>query len=367
MSSIYVKDELRAAVEAASGGKQTVLYTAGGQPSIMNIVPRFNLEDIDASLGSGVHPAFLVGGVEKSELFIGSYQGIIKNGELISLPGVDPTGSTLLDSFVSIARATGPGFHITTNVEFMALALWCWKNGYTPRGNTSYGRSDAAHHETAIRKDRGIPGDSSGSPRTLTGSGPVSWRHDNTPNGVSDLCGNIWEWAPGLRLMDGEIQVIPNNDAALPTTSLARSSTAWRAIRVSDGALVQPGTEGTLKYDAKDPSGSDIMLSDSVENRQGELGDNSLNGGAVSTQLKGILVKSGLNVPSIAKVLGLYPHVDNGEGPSDRIHMRNYGERIPFRGGAWNFSYTSGIFSAHIAYSRSHTGANVGARPAFVL
>ena len=91
MPSIFVKDDLRASVEAATGGKVTVLYTASGQPSYMNVIPKFNLEDIDAGLGSGVHPAFIVGGVEKSELFIGTYQGINKNGEFLSLPGVDPT------------------------------------------------------------------------------------------------------------------------------------------------------------------------------------------------------------------------------------------------------------------------------------
>ena len=109
MPTIFVKDEMRAAVEAASGGRQTVLYTQTGQPSIMNVIPAFNLEDIDASLGTGVHPAFIVGGVQKSEIFIGTYQGIIKNGELLSLPGVDPTTLRNHDQFVTAARAAGPG------------------------------------------------------------------------------------------------------------------------------------------------------------------------------------------------------------------------------------------------------------------
>jgi len=40
MPSIFVKDDLRASVEAASGGRQTVLYTALGQPTYMNIIPQ---------------------------------------------------------------------------------------------------------------------------------------------------------------------------------------------------------------------------------------------------------------------------------------------------------------------------------------
>jgi len=78
MPTIFIKDDFRAAVEAASGGRQTVLYTAQGQPSVMNIIPAFNLQDIDPSLGTGVHPAFVVGGVQKSQIFVGTYQGIAK-------------------------------------------------------------------------------------------------------------------------------------------------------------------------------------------------------------------------------------------------------------------------------------------------
>ncbi|MFC4620754.1 hypothetical protein ACFO3A_00790 [Comamonas nitrativorans] len=366
MPSIYVKDELRAAVEAASGGKQTVLYTSGGQPSIMNVVPKFMMEDIDVSLGTGVHPAFIVGGVEKSELFIGAYQGIIKNGELVSLAGVDPSASANHDTFVSAARAAGPGFHLTTNAEYAALALWCQKNGFQPRGNSDYGRSHEATHETARRQDGGTPGASSGTARTLTGSGPASWRHDNTPNGISDLCGNIWEWSPGMRLMDGEIQVIPNNDAALHTTDLARTSSAWRAIRASDGALVAPGTAGTLKYDASSPTGGNIVLSDAITNRLGELDDDANSGNSASVALKSMTAKAGLNVPAIAKALGLYPAVPETM-KSESAYMRNYGERLPFRGGSWHSGANARVFAVNLGSSRGYSSTRIGGRPAFVI
>lgn len=51
----------------------------------MNVIPKFNLQDIDASLGNGVHPAFVVNGVEKSEIFIGQYQGIVKDNNPLSI------------------------------------------------------------------------------------------------------------------------------------------------------------------------------------------------------------------------------------------------------------------------------------------
>ena len=51
--------------------------------------------------------------------------------------------------------------------------------------------------------------------RSKTGSGPTTQNHDNTIYGVSDLNGNVWEWLAGLRLLDGVIEHIPNNDTAL--------------------------------------------------------------------------------------------------------------------------------------------------------
>jgi len=345
MPSIYVKDDLRAAVEAASGGKQTVLYTASGQPSIMNIIPKFNLEDIDESLGTGIHPAFIVGGVEKNELFIGTYPGILKNGELISLAGVDPSGSVNHDNFVNAARKAGPGFHVMTHAEYSAIALWCWKNGYQPRGNTQYGRSHEAPFETARRRDGAAPGETDGTARVLTGSGPVSWRHDNTPNGIADLTGNLFEWSPGMRLWDGEIQVIANNDAALNATDMSRESPAWRAIKASDGSLVAPGTAGTLKYDASAPGTTgNIVLSDVINNRLGEIGYDENIGDSIGTNYKGITAKQGLSVPPIARALGLFPFIQDGI-KSDRFYLRNYGERLARRGGAWNSGARAGLFS----------------------
>ncbi len=366
MPSIYVKDDLRAAVEAASGGKQTVLYTTSGQPSIMNVVPKFNLEDIDPSLGNGVHPAFIVGGVEKSELFVGTYLGIVKNGELLSLAGVNPSAFSNHDYFVSAARAAGPGFHVMTNVEYAALALWCWKNGFQPRGNTYFGCAHEARHETARRQDGGTPGNSSGVARTLTGSGPASWRHDNTPNGISDLTGNIWEWSPGLRLMDGEIQVIANNDAALDTVDMTRGSSSWRAIRASNGALVAPGTAGTLKFDATTTTGGGIVLSDTISNRLGEIGDDSNGGNTASSTFKNLTARSGLSIPPIARALGLFPVSTDGM-KDDITNMRNFGERMSSRGGLWSGNATAGVFAMSLNNSRLNVNTGLGARLAFVL
>lgn len=350
MTTIFVKDDLRASVEAATGGQCTVLYTASGAPSYMRIIPKFNVQDIDASLGTGVHPAFIVGGVEKSEIFIGQYQGIVKNGELLSLPGVDPSASANYDAFVGYARANGAGWHAISNQEWSAIALWCWKNSFMPRGNSNYGNSSDAAWEQGRRQDGVAPGTASGTARTLTGSGPASWRHDNTPAGIADLNGNIWEWCTGMRINAGEINIIANNDAALNATDLSAGSAAWKAIDGSTGALVAPGSANTVKYATSGTTNYTLVR-------------------ASGTSFEGMTNPGGTPVGAAAlqilKQHGLYPIAGSGLG-GDGFWVDVTAERLPFRGGGWDSGALDGVFALYVIYARSLVALSFGSRPAFV-
>lgn len=363
--TIFIKDDLRASVEAATGGLVTVLYTAAGHPSYMNVIPKFNLQDIDPALGTGVHPAFIVNGVEKSELFIGQHVGCVKDSNLLSFPGAVPQVSANFDTFRTWAANNGPGWHIMTNAEWAAIALWCWKNGTMPRGNNNWGRDVGSTWETARRVDGGAPGDATGNGRHYTGSGPASWRHNGQANGIADLNGNVWEWSGGLRLNDGEIQVLANNDAADNTKDQSSTSTLWKAIKASDGSLVAPGTAGTLKYDATGANGTGgNVLSDTVTSRSGNVGEND-NVNGTGQAFESMTVKAGLTVPAIAKVLCLYPPVAGLGG--DNFWMRNHGERLPLAGGDYYVGASAGAFARYLADARTNVNGHVGARPAYVL
>ena len=354
--TINVPDTLRKAVESASGGRNTVLYTAKGQPCHMVVVPKFNLQDIDASLGTGTHPAFVVGGVEKSQIFIGQHIGVSRNAEMLSLPGVDPINSITHDAAVSLVRANGPGWHLMSNVEYAAIALWCWKNGFQPRGNSQYGRSSDATSEVGVRSDGlTVTGANQGSQsRTLTGSGPTSWRHDNTPFGIADLNGNVWEWSPGMRINNGEIQVIQDNDAALTVTDFSATSAAWKAIDGTTGNLVAPGTAGTVKYAAANSGTADYTLyrvsSSSFEGMVNSTGVNPVSATAIAR----------------LKALGLFPVAPSGLG-ADGFYLNVSGERLPYRGGLWNSAALTGVFALNLSDVRTFSIAYIGARPAFVL
>lgn len=356
--TISIPDALRQSVEAASGGKNTVLYDAKGYPSTMAVIPRFNVQDIDASLGTGTHPAFLVNGATKSEIFVGKFQAIVHDGNALALPGQDPTTSVNFDQARGYCAAKGPGWHLMTNAEWAAIAMWCWKNGTMPRGNTNWGKSSDVTYETGRRADGGEPGSTSGTGRTLTGSGPASWYHDNTAHGIADMNGNVWEWSGGLRLVDGEIQIIQDNNAADNTADQSSTSTLWRAI-AQDGSLVAPGTAGTLKYDAGNADGSGVVQIDDVV-------DNQSDGTASASEVfESIAADTGITVPELMYQLGLATSLTGLGG--DRLYMRNIDERLPRRGGAWYADSYAGVFALHLDNPRSHANSTIGFRPAFVL
>jgi formylglycine-generating enzyme len=349
--TISVPDSLRASVEAASGGRQTVLYTAKGNPTFMNVIPQFNLADVGLT-GTTPHPAFIVNGVNKTEIFLGTYAGKSVDGELLSLPGVECSHNDLIgltgthDNYITRAAACGTGFHLMNNIEWAAIALWCRQNSYAPTGNTSTGKA----HDRTWESGR-----LAGEGRILNGSGPVSWRHDNSSTGISDLCGNVWEWAPGLRVTtDQYIQIIQNNNAAVSASSTGAGSGDWHYININ-GSLSTTLDAGTAIKFGTVLAANTVVAAGTFE---GLTVDNSITAGAlavlrnygilpISNQLGGTIASPAVNGDYF--VLG-------GAG----------NEYIPFRGGDWTFGPNAGVWALHLYYARTTVSSSVGGRPAFV-
>ncbi len=361
MPVIFTKDTLRASVEAATGGKVTVLYDDKGYPSYMVRIPKFNLEDIDPALGTGVHPAFIVGGIEKSEILIGQFQAKVVDGRACSLPGVDPTTHVTFDQAIDYCKAKGSGWHLMTAWEWAAVVLWCLKNGFQPRGNTSYGRSYEATYETGVRVDNGVPGSTSGTGRTMTGSGPVSWYHNNTFAGIADLVGNVWEWQYGLKLVDGRFVYTQDNNYALSESSWYQSGVYVDSTAASDGDRDDDG----VYEDVGDP-----IIADSIVNRTGPVGSNEYYDYTYLFAWKSMTVdathpdlatlKQMLIAPTLA---GAGQLLENVKGA---VWVRNYGECVPLRGGSWSLASNAGMAALNLYRRRSSSSSGLGFRPAFV-
>ena len=365
MATIITKDSLRSSVEAATGGLVTVLYDDAGHPSYMRRIPKVKIEDLYPDLGlTGTHPAFIVNGVEKSELFIGMYPASLVDSYGVSLPGMDPANTLNFDSAVNYCKNKGTGWHLMTNAEWALLGALGIKTGFQPRGNTWWGQHHEAKHETGTlapgASELGVSNDDLHG-RTLTGSGPVSWRHDNSPAGIADLVGNVWEWTGGMRLNAGEINIIKDNDAAAHDVDMSADSSAWKAI-LQNGTLATPGTADTLKYDAAGSNGTGVVKLNKTITSQYPSQDTTASS---SCAFKSMTAEGSVTAPALLKLLSLYP-VDT-TNPVGSIWVRNAGERLALRGGYYNVAGGAGLFGLNLNYSRTYRGRYVGFRPAFIL
>lgn len=343
-ASAYIKDVQRHAVERASGGRQTVLYDNLGNPSIMNIIPIFRYEDLgyNADMGSGVVSCFDVGtGTNRSEIFIGAFQSSLVGNNAVSLPRTDQKTSINFDTAKTYCANKGAGWHLMTMHEWAAISLWCMANGFEPRGNTDSGRAHDRNVEQGRRMDGGLPGAATGTARVHTGSGPDAWRHNNSPWGISDLVGNVWEWLDGFKLQNGQI---------IASTFNTQAEANW----VAQAAY----------FDSTLTTGGAARLSNAVVNRLGTIGDNT-NGGNTAIAAFNVMAKTGTYVSNqLLKRLLVEPSTVL---PKGSVYMRNFGERLPLRGGSWSNGSGAGLAALGCDGSRVREGINIGFRLAFSI
>lgn len=335
-----ILDSERYSLERATGGRQTIIYDAQGNANAMFVLPRFTYADLGmtADMGTGNVTAFDFGsGSIKGEIFIGAY--LASGSGAVSAPRQDPRASLDHTAARAACAAKGAGWHLMTAHEWAAIALWCMANGYEPIGNTNWGRSHAKTWMVGDRADNRAPGDASGTGRTQTGSMGSEATHTRTLGGIADLVGNVWEWQDGFLLQDGRFKISAYNTQA---------EVAWA---FADAFL-----------DASTPTGGSVILSNAVNNRLGAIGDNANAGDPVYVEWRA-MTKSGSYVSNQAmKRLLLEPA---NALPQGRIYMRNFGERLPYRGGAWGSGAEAGLAALYLGFQRASTNPFIGFRPAF--
>ncbi|QUM78713.1 hypothetical protein HWV00_20800 (plasmid) [Moritella sp. 24] len=355
--TIISTDGYRKAIEDASGGLNTVIYDAQGNPNVMYVQQRFNLEDanaallartgIDFKLGVGTPTAFLTNGVPRSEIFIGRFLASSMGAGTAVVGGVQPKTSVNFDAARELCTRKGDGWHLMSIHEQAALALYAFINNTIPRGNTNYGRSHECKWESARRSDNGVPGEASGTGRSDTGKGPASWNHDGSPFGVADLVGNTWEHVDQLLLDDGQFLVTPDNNPGMAEAEWSRLAAFLDSTSDSQSGNV----------------GSPIFNS-SVTKRNGPVDDD----GTAHAYMHNANFAAMLKTESYAGNELLRQLLIESEDPASvggSIYARNHGARSPRRGGSWNNGSSAGLGALDLYLARTGAYSNIGFRPAF--
>lgn len=303
--------------------KNEVIFDSRGIPDIM---VSFTPDELGL-------PAELKGRKVEAYL-IAKYPATMIDGVPHSLPYQKPAVNVTHDEAIQLCEAKGPGWHLITNDEWAALAHQSRKNGTLPRGNTASGKSRSHPEETGTTYEGGYG-------KTLTGSGPVTWNHDHTAEGVADMCGNVWEHVGGIRFVDGKVQVIPNNEAAAGADQ-SKDSREWVNIYTADGDPIYYNVQDdkiTLQpYEPEAKAWDGVPFTDLEAGEVDDLDE---------------LIR-----------LGLYP-ADDYEG-TERFWLDTDDERCVSRGGGWATGAGAGVFDLNGSNSRAGSYPHIGFRPAFV-
>lgn len=337
-----------------------VLFDDKGLPSIMVKIPKMTYAQLGLGSSPAIHPAFIVNGQEVDAVYLSKYQNIVQNGRAYSLPGQDPKATIYGSDALAACAAKGAGWHLMTRAEYAMLALWCKANGTMPKGNNNNGKDISE----SVRKAIPTYYENGAICRVATGTGPLTWSHDGTPSGIWGLNGNVSEWNGGMRYVNGELQILANNNAADSSRSQALASAEWKAIDGTDGSLITPNGSGTttnsLKLDWVSNAWKWITgtISDSADSSR-------------SCDFEAVTADSSIHADAILLLqsLGLLKY-DSTAGAylGDKFYCNNgQAERGVSSGGFWLNGAAAGVFCCSGSSSFfSYRYTNIGFRSAFV-
>lgn len=302
--------------------ENVVLFDNGGLPSIM---VKFTPE-----AGKPLDPVFMVCGRRAKAVYISKYENTLVKGVPCSIPFAQAANCIDFNAASALCRGKGDGWHLMTNAEWMYLLNESIEGGTLPHGNTARGRYFFDESESGEKYDCG---------HTLTGSGPVTWTHTHTPDGVCDLCGDNWEMVAGLRLVKGAIEYIKDNDAAV--ANLSPDSEAWQTAKTEAGKTIylEAGNGVTVTTEAPEEDW------DGCHFKEMEI---------ALDEVPEILRQLGI-VPQNVEKETAYIYADSGEE-----------EAVPVRGSSFGNTSGGGLGALYLHSARSHVYNNVGFRSAYV-
>ena len=289
--------------------RNEVIFDDRGRPDILVVFTPDELKLPDTLKGRKV-----------KEYAISKYPNTMIDGRPYSLPFMPPAVNVNHDEAIRLCEAKGPGWHLITNDEWAALARQSWENDTVPTGNTNSGKSHSHPEQkgTTYQNSYG---------KTLAGSGPIGWNHDRTAEGVADMVGNVWEHVGGVRFLNGQVQIIPNNEAAAGADQ-SPDSKEWTAIYTPDGDPVY--------YNVKD---GEIVLQPTAPKEKDYDG----------VPFCDLHERTDMEVPDKLIELGLYPAPDYES--EEYFWLDTDGERCVCRGGHWSDGPSAGVAMAVVMAS----------------
>ena len=200
--------------------------------------------------------------------------------------------------------------------------------------------------------------------RVATGTGPLTWSHNRQVDGIWDLNGNVWEWTAGIRLVKGELQMIPYNNCADPECDTSAGSGEWKAINAAatsyNDLWLNPNGSGTTGNSVKlDYVSGHWQWARTITSQEG----NSRNAAFAATTSTNLNAFPKLFLQAAA----LLPEDSDTDYEGDTFYADNGAdERCAYRGGRWGVGVGGGVFALGFDDPRSNSRAFVGGRPAFV-
>ena len=340
-----------------------ILVDEKGVPSVMVKIPKMTYKQLGINGSDAVHPAFIVNGKEVEAIYVSKFGNSMVDGCAASLPGVDPTAKIPYYDAMAACTNKGKGWHLMTKAEFALIAQWCAKNGFLPYGNNLDGKDYREDLYKAIPAADG---------HTATGTGPVTWYHDKTLGGIADLNGNTSNWMGGIRLFYGELQLLPNNDAADTSHCQGPDSEAWMCLDGTTGEFIKPDgnatTPNSLKLDFNDRYAKKTctcgwrwitgeIAPNKVDKKRGDAYSNTHCDETVCDAAKEYL-----------KALGLLPVEFN---PNTYEHCKfwanNGGKDLRCHcGGSYHDHIDAGVFFVRMCDDPDHGTAGIGMRCAYI-
>jgi glycyl-radical enzyme activating protein len=326
----------------------SVFTVPDGLATVMVYIPKFYLDEVIRGASHSLHPAFLVNGKELDGIYVSKFQNVVIDGYAHSLPGRDPAVNIDYDTAELACKRGGECFHLMTAAEWGAIALLCQKNGWFPYGNNDFGKDIREADVIARISYRSHDGKVC---RVATGTGPIEWSHNRCADGIYDLNGNVWEWNSGIRLVYGELQIAPYQNAD------------WCAIDAKTGKWLSPDGNGTTKNSVK---------LDFVD------GAWQFISGTITSLVKEARFCAFADVtahPSLCErakellyAFGVLPNDECEEYKEVSLYANNgAAERMAFRGGRWGQGRNAGVLKLCFDDPRNYSGEAVGFRSVYHL